>query len=230
MNHGDELTEHDRPTTDDLLPNHTSDLDDDDLSAREVAVDSDADSEALADKDVDGTTADRHLTGEPTASPDRTTVGDPDLSDDRTVLAERNDSPDRTMRNDDESVLDDQPTSANGHTMADTRSTTGERATAGASPSTTDEPEDTPLFASAEVERFRTQWREVQAAFVDSPRQAVQEADVLVAEVMQNLAATFADHKHSLESQWSGGNEAETEELRLALRRYRSFFNQLLSV
>jgi len=91
--------------------------------------------------------------------------------------------------------------------------------------------EDTPfeLFGGEEVERFRIEWREIQARFVDDPRDAVQGADHLVAEVMQSLASTFSDHKHELEGQWQHGSEAETEDLRQALRRYRTFFNQLLN-
>ncbi|OLR89634.1 hypothetical protein [Actinokineospora bangkokensis] len=84
------------------------------------------------------------------------------------------------------------------------------------------------LFAAGEVDRFRGQWSEVQAAFVDDPKAAVRDADHLVAEVMQTLAKTFAEHKQGLEEQWRGGSDAQTEDLRQALRRYRSFFNQLL--
>jgi hypothetical protein len=92
---------------------------------------------------------------------------------------------------------------------------------------TADEP--TPqLFADQEVDRFRQDWREIQIAFVDDPKRAVSEADELVAAVIQSLAATFAAHKSELESQWQQG-EAATEDLRVALRQYRSFFNQLLS-
>jgi hypothetical protein len=85
----------------------------------------------------------------------------------------------------------------------------------------------THLFAAQEVEGFRGNWREIQIAFVDDPKRAVTEADELVAAVIQSLAATFAEHKSELESQWREG-EAATEDLRLALRQYRSFFNQLL--
>lgn len=84
------------------------------------------------------------------------------------------------------------------------------------------------LFADADVDRFRESWQGIQTAFVDDPRRAVKEADELVAVVIQNLATTFADHKKELESAWSQGEPA-TEDLRIALRRYRSFFNQLLS-
>ncbi len=84
------------------------------------------------------------------------------------------------------------------------------------------------LFADTDIDRFRESWQGIQTAFVDDPRRAVKEADELVAVVIQNLATTFADHKKDLESAWSQGEPA-TEDLRIALRRYRSFFNQLLS-
>ncbi len=76
--------------------------------------------------------------------------------------------------------------------------------------------------------QFQERWSSVQALFVDDPRAAVSSADALVAELMQSLAAGFADHKSRLETQWQGGGEADTEELRLALRRYRVFFQRLL--
>ncbi|WP_246102388.1 hypothetical protein [Streptomyces piniterrae] len=64
---------------------------------------------------------------------------------------------------------------------------------------------------------------------MDDPREAVQSADALVAEVMQTLATTFADHKQALEDQWSRGEQVDTEGLRMALRHYRSFFHRLLA-
>ena len=84
------------------------------------------------------------------------------------------------------------------------------------------------LFGMDDIDRFRGEWRDLQARFVDDPRSAVQSADHLVAEVMQSLAATFAKHKDELDSQWQNSSEAETEDLRLMLRRYRTFFDQLL--
>jgi hypothetical protein len=89
--------------------------------------------------------------------------------------------------------------------------------------------EDAPqLLATDDEEGFRVRWQEVQSKFVDDPRDAVHTADALVADVMQRLAATFADRREELEGQWNRGEEADTEELRLALRHYRSFFNRLL--
>jgi len=88
----------------------------------------------------------------------------------------------------------------------------------------------TQLFTGEEVDRFRTEWRGLQSDFVDSPRDAVQHADQLVAQVIQSLTTTFADQKRSLEGQWGEGEQVETEELRVALRQYRAFFDKLLTV
>ena len=77
---------------------------------------------------------------------------------------------------------------------------------------------------------FRSRWQEVQTGFVDEPRHAVAQADGLVAEMMQRLAKVFADERGKLEEQWSRGDDISTEDLRVALRRYRSFFDRLLSV
>ncbi|MBT2525966.1 hypothetical protein J7E91_11065 [Streptomyces sp. ISL-99] len=84
------------------------------------------------------------------------------------------------------------------------------------------------LLTPEDEEGFRTRWEEVQNKFVDDPRDAVNTADALVADVMQRLATTFADHKQELEGQWNRGEQANTEDLRQALRHYRSFFNRLL--
>ncbi|MER6844751.1 hypothetical protein [Streptomyces platensis] len=86
---------------------------------------------------------------------------------------------------------------------------------------------DAPLLGP-EQEEFRSRWQRIQSEFVDDPRAAVGAADTLVAEVMQALATTFSEHKQGLEGQWHRGEEVPTEELRVALQRYRSFFNRLL--
>ncbi len=86
-----------------------------------------------------------------------------------------------------------------------------------------------PLLATADAERYRTAWSEIQGRFVDDPREAVTSADTLVAEVMQSLAGTFASHKQDLEGQWQRGDDVATEDLRQALQHYRSFFNRLLN-
>lgn len=79
-------------------------------------------------------------------------------------------------------------------------------------------------------DEYRSRWHDIQAEFVDHPRQAVEEADGLVSEVVQNLTRVFADERRRLESQWDTGEDADTEELRVALTRYRSFFERLLAV
>ncbi|MDN3293878.1 hypothetical protein QWM81_07440 [Streptomyces ficellus] len=96
-------------------------------------------------------------------------------------------------------------------------------------PAGRDEDETPQLLAPEDEEGFRDRWQGIQAKFVDDPREAVHEADALVADVMQQLASTFADHKRELEGQWNRGEEVDTEELRKALRQYRSFFNRLLT-
>ncbi|MFF8844184.1 hypothetical protein ACF08N_15930 [Streptomyces sp. NPDC015127] len=85
------------------------------------------------------------------------------------------------------------------------------------------------LMAPEDKENFRTRWQAIQNDFVDDPREAVHSADSLVADVMQALAATFAERREGLEHQWNRGEQADTESLRVALREYRSFFNRLLA-
>ena len=77
---------------------------------------------------------------------------------------------------------------------------------------------------------LRSRWDDVQASFVDDPRQCVQKADRLVSDVVDRLTAGFAQARSRLEQQWTRGEEASTEELRQALKRYREFFHRLLSV
>jgi hypothetical protein len=87
-----------------------------------------------------------------------------------------------------------------------------------------------PLFAASDAESLRSRWQDVQTQFVDEPRRSVEQADSMVAELMQRLAKMFADERGGLEQQWDRGGEVSTEDLRQALRRYRSFFERLLSV
>jgi hypothetical protein len=86
-----------------------------------------------------------------------------------------------------------------------------------------------PLFPSDQSDRFTTRWQEIQTSFVDQPRDAVAEADTLVADLMQRLAASFSQERERLETQWDRGDDVSTEDLRVALTRYRSFFDRLLS-
>ena len=87
-----------------------------------------------------------------------------------------------------------------------------------------------PLFPENEATTFRSRWTEIQAAFVDEPRRAVEQGDALVADVIKRLAGSFADERSKLEGQWGRGDDVSTEDLRVALQRYRAFFDRLLSV
>ena len=90
--------------------------------------------------------------------------------------------------------------------------------------------ESAPLFPSNELENLRARWKEIQTAFVDEPRKAVEQADGLVASAMKRLAEVFAEERSKLEQQWDRGDNVSTEDLRVALQRYRSFFDRLLAV
>ena len=76
---------------------------------------------------------------------------------------------------------------------------------------------------------LRTRWDVIQRSFVDDPRNAVSDADSLVDEVMRRLSDSFTEQLRKLESEWHEG-EPSTEDLRTALKRYRTFFNRLLEV
>lgn len=88
----------------------------------------------------------------------------------------------------------------------------------------------TPLFPENELEDLRIRWKEIQTGFVDEPRKAVEQADGLVASAMKRLAEVFAQERSGLEQQWDRGDSVSTEDLRVALQRYRTFFDRLLSV
>lgn len=87
-----------------------------------------------------------------------------------------------------------------------------------------------PLFVADEARNFKSRWEKIQIGFVDEPRKSVEQADELVAAVIKRLAEVFADERNKLEHEWDKGDNVSTEDLRVALRRYRSFFDRLLSV
>jgi hypothetical protein len=91
-------------------------------------------------------------------------------------------------------------------------------------------PPRTMLFDDQAATDFRTRWTDIQSAFVDSPRSAVERADTLVAETMKRMAESFSAERASLEAQWDRGDDVTTEDLRIALQRYRAFFDRLLNV
>jgi hypothetical protein len=87
-----------------------------------------------------------------------------------------------------------------------------------------------PLFSAEEAKDFRGRWDAIQVNFVDEPRQVVEQADSLVAVAMKRLPEMFAAERARLEGQWDRGDNVSTEDLRLALQLYRSFFGRILSV
>ena len=115
-------------------------------------------------------------------------------------------------------------------TVAASSLAVGGPSSAGAATALAIDEQAAPLFSPEEAKDFRAQWDAIQVGFVDEPRQAVQQADSLVAGAMKRLAEMFAAERAKLEGQWDRGDDVSTEDLRLALRRYRSFFGRLLSV
>jgi hypothetical protein len=90
--------------------------------------------------------------------------------------------------------------------------------------------QSSPLFAENETGDYRSHWSNIQAGFVDEPRHALEQADSLVAQLMKKLAEGFATERERLEKHWDSGENVSTEDLRIALQRYRSFFDRLLKV
>jgi len=90
--------------------------------------------------------------------------------------------------------------------------------------------DDEQLLVGDDAGELGNRWQEIQARFVDDPQEAVHDADALVQDVLHRVTRGFADERRRLEEQWDGGDDVSTEELRLALQRYRTFFGRLLSV
>jgi hypothetical protein len=86
------------------------------------------------------------------------------------------------------------------------------------------------LFDDSELQSYRGRWEQVQSDFVDEPREAVQKADDLVSDLVEKLTSGFTQTRSGLEEQWKKGEEASTEDLRVAFTRYRAFFQRLLKV
>lgn len=112
--------------------------------------------------------------------------------------------------------------------MAEEHLTTADLVSAGAAQ--VKEPVSGPLLPTDFIGELRSRWDRIQAGFVDEPKTAVQQADELVAQAIKRLAESFAEARNGLERQWDSGEEASTEDLRQALKKYRSFFERLLSV
>jgi len=86
------------------------------------------------------------------------------------------------------------------------------------------------LFEQSVLSEFNTRWTDIQTGFVDEPRRAVQQADALVQDIITRIADSFGHERSQLEQQWDRGDQVSTEDLRVALQRYRSFFSRLLSL
>jgi hypothetical protein len=80
------------------------------------------------------------------------------------------------------------------------------------------------------VDELRSRWSTIQESFIDEPRKAVKDADALVASAVKHISDAFSTQRFQLEKQWTQGDQISTEDLRLALQRYRSFFSRLLSI
>lgn len=87
-----------------------------------------------------------------------------------------------------------------------------------------------PLFEEDAAHKFRSRWLAIQSKFVDDPSDSVKQADNLVADVIKTVTMNFANRRVSLEKQWNGGDNTSTEDLRIALKQYRSFFDRLLTL
>lgn len=87
-----------------------------------------------------------------------------------------------------------------------------------------------PLFEEDATKKFRARWLAIQSKFVDDPGDAVKQADDLVADIIKSVTMNFADRRVSLEKQWNSGENVSTEDLRVSLKRYRSFFDRLLTL
>jgi hypothetical protein len=113
------------------------------------------------------------------------------------------------------------------HSTEEVQSSTAgtEPSIAGTEPST-----EKSLFAEDELSGLRSRWDDVQSGFVDDPKECVHKADDLVSDVVDQLTTGFSEARSRLEAQWARGEEASTEDLRLALKRYREFFERLLAV
>ncbi len=163
----------------------------------------------------------------PPSRPESSSAGT-ELPTARTVPSASSDNPssatmgtDSPPRQDGPPIVDEESSMA----RAEQSQTGNVPPTAGVEPSA-----DESLFAADDLSGLRSRWDDVHAAFVDDPTECVQKAHALVAEVVEQLTAGFSGARSRLEAQWARGQDASTEELRLALRRYREFFQRLLAV
>jgi hypothetical protein len=146
-----------------------------------------------------------------------------DEEKDKRTTVDLVDNPDEALENEqrmDEREVEDR----------DLRSTTREEHRSDRPAMDTREEKLVPLFEAGASDKFRTRWLAIQSKFVDDPSDAVKQADDLVTDVIESVTRSFADRRGSLEKQWNGGAKASTEDLRIALKQYRSFFDRLLTL
>ena len=110
---------------------------------------------------------------------------------------------------------------------AESQASVNDEPTAAAAESTDGEGE---LFSASERNELKDRWNDIQARFVDEPRGSVEEANALVSDLMDRLVSSFSEQRERLEEQWDRGDDVTTEDLRVVLMRYRSFFGRLLEV
>lgn len=158
------------------------------------------------------------------------------MTDDQTTLAEPSKAPVGPSAAQTESTIPEGGSAVPETERSDVGTDAGRHAeaespvVADAAPSQTDADPEISLFAEDELAGLRARWDNVQAAFVDDPRDCVQKADGLVSDVVGQLTTSFTDARSRLEERWGRGEEASTEDLRIALKRYRAFFERLLAV
>jgi hypothetical protein len=155
-----------------------------------------------------------HLRRDPSLNPDLSTTADPNLPvPERQVITDP----------DSRSLVAPPPGDVRASSVASGPST-------GAAVAPAPEEERAALFAGNEANELRARWDSIQVGFVDEPRKAVQEADALVSDTIKRLSEVFANERQNLEHQWGRNENVSTEDLRVALRRYRSFFSRLLAI
>ena len=111
-----------------------------------------------------------------------------------------------------------------------TEQTRDERVSENQAPAATLDDGLEPLFEDEAARKFRSRWQVIQGKFVDDPRDSVKQADDLVADIIKSVTMSFADRRMGLEKQWNSGENISTEDMRVALKRYRSFFERLLTL
>jgi hypothetical protein len=155
-----------------------------------------------------------HLRRDPSLNPDLSAAADPNLP-----------VPERQVINDPDSrpLVTPPPGDVRASSVASGPATAAAVARA-------PEEERAALFAGNEANELRGRWDSIQVGFVDEPRKAVQEADALVSDTIKRLSEVFANERQNLEHQWGRNDNVSTEDLRVALRRYRSFFSRLLAI